>query len=394
MGAGISVLLLFGVVGCGGGLWGDTQSDFPVQHLTGERTSSEGFPGVWSVADQELVADFLAGDDRGAVREVLATQYGGVAVFDHGVAMVALNPEEETWSFQVEDAPVVAGITPNGQNVLLSYGAHGESDYTRWLVMSAKDGSLRHELDALDGDVLPARLDLVTDDQVVVLDGDDVLTGFSFMGGEKLWERSAGEWCPGRGVGSVDAVTNPFSVFVSYDCSGDDRVGLASLSGSEGNERWVQEWWGEERPAVSFMGSPLNPPGSEGDLVEAVVRGEVFSSYELIKGEDGSAWNQSVLWGRLDLFDEHIGEPQSDVQDAPGAVLLFGHDADIQKSFLVQSARFLLDEGVIDADDPRVSDLFVDDGQGSSWLPWTADEWGAASPVKIGDLREILKGDG
>lgn len=169
-------------------------------------------------------------------------------------------------------------------------------------------------------------------------------------------------------------------------------MGVVALSGEEGNEGWTQEWQGEDRPVLSFLDAPTTPAGSAGDLVEAVVGGQEFASYESIKGGDGTAWNHPVLWGRLGLFDEHIAAPQPDGLEAPEAVLLFGHDADIQQRFLLQSARFLLDEGVLDAEDPRVSDLFVDDGQGGSWLPWVGEEWGAASPIKMGTLTQIMEG--
>ncbi|MCP3014439.1 PQQ-like beta-propeller repeat protein [Nocardiopsis dassonvillei] len=335
---------------------------FPGRH----ETTGEELPSSLSLAAVAEVEENLEEDPRGPARDLLTTEQGVLAVFDDGVALFGTDPVAEVWSLRDLGGPVAAGVTADGDQIVLAQEGPGPfSGRTRWAVLAEATGQVVAEEWAQGSpDELVA---LLATDSRLVLDEDGRVTARALEDDRELWSLEPQQSCGKpevRIVGDTVAMTSL--------CGGEVR--LSGVSAETGETEWEHTWPGDALPDMHIL-TPRTVPGDQADPVERIVRGDLADGY--------------VLFGRGEVFDRARAQeylpPQADPDEVPAHVVLVEDLQDTEARLVLQAGHVFLEEGLVDEEELDEAGLLVD-----GRLPVSPQEWGGDPRMMIDDLDALL----
>ena len=349
--------------------------------------AAEGARAPLVMAEVAAVEEFLEGDSRGPVAELLPTGSGIVALFEEGVASFGVDPVVEVWSYEVSGLIHGVAVSSDGESVLVRHEADmGPMSRQRTVELYAGTGSVRDSQDTWGGSV-PTEGRLLSG--VWVTQGTaGTLVASSLTGGDVVWERNLAEECSSGSAEDVDLVPDGDQLFVSFSCSGDGTAHVAGVSAEAGNVFWEHTWQDASAPRVHVL-YKHTVPGSPADPIERMLDEESSGGFLFLRGASRQGF-EPVLpqpWPSAPGIVEYVEEPIQDLEVAPQEIVLFSSSlGGLNDAVLVQATRWLAEDDRAPFSREEIDESLLIDGE----FVQNPRQWGTGADGYIAPLREEL----
>jgi hypothetical protein len=340
----------------------------PSYRLGSLEVSEEADPGELSFVGAMEVERHLEDDPRGPALKLLTTKQGVLAVFEEDVALFGTDPVEEIWNYSNLGGQPAAGVTADGEQVVLAFEGTGLfSHQARWLLLESSSGeTIAAHWSDFPPDVLVEALGASAR---LMYSGDGQVEARSLDRDQELWQRELGVACENVHIVAVGSI---FTLAMS--CDGEVR--LVGMAADTGELQYEYSWTGEDLPELLPL-TNWTIPGAEEDPLDRVIRGNGDEQYLLMTGS-----GVDTSFSALEYFPQPSGDEQ-----IPDFVVLIEDPVEAEYRMILASGHLFLERGLVDPETLEEEGLLIE-GE----LPKFGQEWGAGLVAKSEALHRILSG--
>ena len=289
-----------------------------------------------TVAELEEVQDFLVERGTEPEAEPLLSAHGAVAVLPNEVVSLTVDPVAEAWSYPVENISDV-GVTADGDSVVVQYDdSIGPVNYGWLVVLDSAIGSIRDSYRKL-GSEMESIGDLTNDFRVQVGD-DDVLAAYPLASTDAVWERDLKDSCVLGAPEEVDVATLKRRAIASYACPEDGTAHAEVFYADSGDQIWGTYWDNASVPGIQIARTHDVPGGSIEPVSSSL--SEAATEETLFMGNDYFPLELDP-WKSVPRMKDYIGEPLSNMDEAPGRVIFSDDPSSMRSLAVVRSAHVL-----------------------------------------------------
>lgn len=347
--------------------------------------AAEGARAPLVMAEVAAVEEFLEGDSRGPVAELLPTGSGIVALFEEGVASFGVDPVVEVWSYEVSGPLHGASVSWDGETVILRHGADmGPVSRQRTAKLDAGSGSV---LDSHDTWGEAPSDGLLLRDVWVTADSEGVVTAHPFSDDGVAWEHDLSAGCPFGGVDDVNLEPNETQVFVSYVCRNDGSAHVEGISAGSGTVFWDYVWEDAPAPRIHVLHEHTVPEGPD-DPIERMLDEGLSGGFLFFASDDPSSEPlHPEPWRSTPGIADYVDVPRQDLRSAPAEIVVYSSTPGaLYERLIVQVTRWLAEDNRVSFSRDDIDDSLLIDGE----LVQNPHQWTTGKSGYVSALAEEL----